>query len=269
MKVNILLMAVALGISACTIIATEEPPTPTTPELTLAEKAKKYAEEHPDIQTPVIVSKLPKSVKVAIGSAFLIGNYNFEYNSQEQLVRILTEKSPVFEITLDQNARKANSTFAKQEMAFLLNQEGLAESSDGILNNGNKVKNQYFYKNGYLVGMSDDFYLTKLKYNANGNLLEWNGVTHQREKVLISYEYTDYPNIIRQEITSWITPHFTYRGDFLGKYSSNLLKRAVITQGSSGSYTLNFSYTFDTEGRLSSMLIKRDSEGDVLYEYSY
>jgi hypothetical protein len=268
MKVNILLIAVALGISACTTIATEELPTPTAPELTLAEKAKKYAEEHPDIQTPVIVSKLPKSVKVALGSTS-IGNYNFEYNSQEQLVRISMEKSPVFEITLDLPARKANSTFAKQEMAFLLNQEGLAESSDGILNNGNKVRNQYFYKNGYLVGMSDDFYLTKLKYNTNGNLLEWNGVTHQREKVLISYEYTDYPNIIHQEITSWITPHFTYRGGFLGKYSSNLLKRAVIAQGSSNTYTLDFSYTFDAGGRLSTMLIKRVSEGDVLYEYHY
>ena len=271
MKTTVLftVLAVTLGLCACEQIATTDSPTPTTPELTLVEKAKKYADEHPEIQSPVIVSKLPKSVMVSLGLSSSY-NFNFDYNSERQLKTISTDTGPVFEVATDPISQKATSKLGAEQMTFQLNKEGLAENAEGILvSNGKKNKTQYFYKNGYLTGMADDTYLTTLKYSGNGNLLEWNGINHQRAKVQISYEYTDYPNSIHQEISSWQTPHFSYRGSFLGKYSSHLLKRAIIKENG-GNLTMDFSYTFDAAGRVSEMLIKRSSPSiDVLYEYQY
>lgn len=272
MKSNVLLfgLVLAMGLSACEKIDSEEPPIPTVPELTLAEKAKKYTDEHPDIQSPLIVNALPKSVNVALGTVF-VDTFKFGYNAQEQLVQISTDRGPVLDITLDQTARKATGRFGKQELNFQLNQNGLAESAVGFFPSGKEANNQYFYKNGYLVAMTDKLYLTTLKYSGNGDLLEWKGTTHQGERVNISYEYTNYPNTIRQEVTYWTTTHLTFRGDFLGKYSSKLLKKAVISVPSlSGStFVLDFEYTFDIKGRVSRMLIKRDALSDVLYEYRY
>ena len=262
-------LAVTLGLSACEQIATEDSPTPTTPELTLVERAKKYADDHPEIQSPVIVTKLPKSAIIFLGPTTTY-TYNFDYNAEDQLKTISTDTGPVFEVSTDFISQKATSKFGAEQMTYQLNREGLAENAEGILaSNGKKNKTQYFYKNGYLTGMADDFYLTTLKYSGNGNLLEWNGVNHQRVRVQISYEYTDYPNSIHQEISSWQTPHFTYRGSFLGKYSSHLLKRAIMKENGA-STTMDFSYTFDAAGRVSGMLIKRNGGSiDVLYEYRY
>ncbi|AEI48372.1 DUF4595 domain-containing protein [Runella slithyformis] len=272
MKATVLLsvFVLAMGLSACEKIATEEPPIPTVPERTLAEKAKKYADEHPEIQSPLIVNALPKSVNVALGSVF-IDTFRFGYNAQEQLVQVSTDRGPILDITLDPTARKANGRFGKQELNFQLNQNGLAESAVGAFPSGKEANNQYFYKNGYLVAIVDKLYLTTLKYSGNGDLLEWKGITHQGERVNIAYEYTDYPNTIRQEVTYWTASHLSFRGDFLGKYSSKLLKKAVISVPSLGEnpFVLDFEYTFDSKGRVSRMLIKRDTLSDVLYEYRY
>lgn len=272
MKATVLLsvLVLAMGLSACEKIATEETPLPTVPELTLAEKAKKYADEHPDIQSPLIVNALPKSVNFSMGSMFM-DTFKFGYNAQEQLEQISTERGLVFDITLDPTAQKAIGKFGKQELNFQLNQNGLAESAVGAFPSGKEANNQYFYKNGYLVAITDKLYLTTLKYSGNGDLLEWKGITHQGERVNIAYEYTDYPNTIRQEVTYWTASHLSFRGDFLGKYSSKLLKKAIIGVPSLGDnpFVLDFEYTFDSKGRVSRMLIKRDALSDVLYEYRY
>jgi hypothetical protein len=272
MKATVLLSVIllAMGLSACEKIATEEPPLPTVPELTLAEKAKKYAEEHPDIQSPLIVNALPKSVNFSMGSMFM-DTFKFGYNAQEQLVQVSTDRGLVFDITLDPTAQKATGRFGKQQLNFQLNQNGLAESAVGDFPSGKEVSNQYFYKNGYLVAIVDKLYLTTLKYSGNGDLLEWKGITHQGERVNISYEYTDYPNTIRQEVTYWAASHLSFRGDFLGKYSSKLLKKAVVGVPSLGGNTivLDFEYTFDNKGRVSGMLVKKDTGPNALYEYRY
>lgn len=269
MKANVLLAdtALALILSACEKIGSEETPTPTVPELTLAEQAKKYADEHSPIQGPVplVINALPKSVKVALGP--FVYNYAFGYDSQNQWISITPDQtgSNIFSITYDPAARKATGG----NISFQLNQEGLAESGVGFFENGKAANNQYFYKNGYLVSIADSKNLTKIKYSSNGDLMEWSGVSHRGDKAQNVYEYTDYSNTIRQEILGWATPQFSYRGDFLGKYSSRLLKKAVINENSGNNITMEFTYSFDNKGRVSRMQIKRSDDQKVQYEYSY
>lgn len=269
MKTNVLLAvaALTLALSACEKIGSEETPTPTVPELTLAEQAKKYTDEHAAIQGPVplVVNALPKSVKVTLGP--FISSYSFGYDSQNQWISIVDDQigSSGFSITYDPVARKATGG----NISFQLNQEGLAESGVGFFENGKAANNQYFYKNGYLVSIADSKNLTKMKYSSNGDLLEWSGVTHRGDKTQNVYEYTEYPNTIRQEILGWATPQFSFRGDFLGKYSSRLLKKAVINENTGINITMDFTYSFDSKGRVSKMQIKRSDDQEVQYEYSY
>ena len=274
MKAPFLLIAlvVALGSFSCHQISSEpEPQKPVEP--TLTEQAESYAKTHPDIIPPVVTNTQPTSVKVAIDQLF-VGTYSFRYSSNNELLYITTEKDTIFQATTNRTSKTASSKVNGEVTTFQLSAEGLAESSKGNSTTTPKreVNTRYFYKNGFLVSMANDTKLTKFEYNGKGNLLSWSGINHQGLNTNATYEYTDTPNTIRQEISSWITPHFSTRGDFLGKYSANLVKKITINAASgasSGTLTLDFSYTFDTNGRISRMIIQRSDGTKVFYEYQY
>lgn len=97
---------------------------------------------------------------------------------------------------------------------------------------------------------------------------EWNGLSHLGETIRALYTYTTFPNTIQQEINYWAAPHFALRGDFLGKYSSHLVEKVVFTNRA-GDSTLDFSYTFDSQNRVTKVVIKRNLSDDAIYEYSY
>ena len=277
MKASFLLIAlmVVLGCFSCRQAGLETEPEPLKPnEPTLAEQAENYAKTHPDIAPPALNNAQPSSVKVAIDQLF-VGTYSFKYGSNNELLHIVTGNDTIFQERTDRTTKTAFSKVSGETTTFQLNAEGLAQSSKGTTASTPKreVNTRYFYKNGFLVSMANETKLTKFEYNGQGNLLSWSGVNHQGLTTNASYEYTDIPNTIRQEITSWITPHFSMRGDFLGKYSSRLLKKMTVntTSGiSSGNNNiLEFTYTFDGNGRISRMTIQRSDGTKVFYEYQY
>ncbi|MFN3382221.1 MAG: hypothetical protein ACK41O_22400 [Runella zeae] len=264
-KILLTLSIILLGIASCKKIETENTPTPTAP--TLAKQAKEYADAHPAIQPPALVNYQPTSVKVSIGS-FSVGTYHFQYDYQKRLADISTDKSSVFNTYLDPTNSKATSKWTTREIQYQLNPQGLAQSSEGVFMNGKEAAVEYFYKNGYLVSSADKNYLTKLTYKTNGDLQEWNGLSHLGETIRALYTYTTFPNTIQQEINYWAAPHFALRGDFLGKYSSHLVEKVVFTNRA-GDSTLDFSYTFDSQNRVTKVVIKRNLSDDAIYEYSY
>lgn len=276
MKASFLLIAlmVALGSFSCRQSGFETEPTPLTPdEPTLAEQAQNHVKTHPDIVSPLVTNTMPISVKVAIDQLF-VGTYFFGYSSNKELLYIATDKDTIFRATTNRAAQTASSKVNSQVTTFRLSAEGMAESSKGnAANTPNlEVNTRYFYKNGFLISMANETKLTKFEYSSQGNLLSWSGINHQGLTTNATYEYTDIPNTIRQEINSWTTPHFPMRGDFLGKYSTHLLKKMTInnTSGiSGGNNTLEFSYTFDTSGRISRITIERSAGAKVFYEYQY
>lgn len=172
---------------------------------------------------------------MAIDQLF-VGTYSFKYGSNNELLHIITGNDTIFQERTDRTTKTAFSKVSGETTTFQLNAEGLAQSSKGTTASTPKreVNTRYFYKNGFLVSMANE---------TN-----------------------------RQEISSWITPHFSMRGDFLGKYSSRLVKKMTInaTSGmSSGNLILDFSYTFDDNGRISRMTIQRSDGTKVFYEYQY
>lgn len=272
MNAKTLLIALVFvsGIFSC---KKPEPASPLEPVIngpTLAEVASKYADEHPSIAGETINFNNPKSVKVVILGALTVWDYSFKYDLAGKLMSISEENGSTVAFSSDTTTRKATRNWGGKILEYQLNQQGFAIDTKGLLNEI-QTKSQYFYKNGYLVSMSNPLYITRLRYTNDGDILEWTGVNHTEEKTQFIYQYTEHPNTIRQEITRWATPHFSYRGDFLGKYSTHLLKQAVIksSSGSGSDITFDFSYTFDSQGRVSTMTIKRSLGPDVVYQYSY
>lgn len=90
----------------------------------------------------------------------------------------------------------------------------------------------------------------------DGNLLYF-----ESESVKAKYEYYDYPNTIRQEILSPQAIQWTFRDSYLGKFSTNLIKKITFPEFGLPTdfvYVLDFSYEFDKQKRVSKMFINRN-----------
>jgi hypothetical protein len=66
--------------------------------------------------------------------------------------------------------------------------------------------------------------------------------------------------------------HWTFRDSYLGNFSTNLIKKAVFSKGTANETTLDFSYVFDSEKRVSKVTIDRKDPigtGKIVYLYNY
>ncbi len=250
-------------LAGCKRNETDTTPTPTPPNL--AEQAKEYADAHPSINTPESTNHFPTSVKISLGS-YVVGTYFFQYDSQKRLVKISNNNSTMFNISIDSTNPQIYQMLG---VRYQLNEQGLAQNSNGVFSNGREAAVEYFYKNGYLVSSADQNYFTKLNYNTNGDLKEWIGLSHLGEYIRASYSYTNFPNTLQQEINYWTAPHFALRGYFLGKYSSHLVEKVTFQNAVLNNVTLDFSYSFDSQNRVTKVVIKRSLGDEAIYEYSY
>jgi hypothetical protein len=128
---------------------------------------------------------------------------------------------------------------------YTLNKSELAQ-----VDNSN---NNFYYKDGYLWISTGKEGFTNT-YSTEGNLL-----SRRADGIKVDYEYTDFPNTIRQEVLSStsVTLYATIRDVFLGNFSTNLVKRVQFSEGDS--VTLDYSYQFDAENRVKTMTIRRKS----------
>ncbi|WP_162628089.1 hypothetical protein [Arcticibacterium luteifluviistationis] len=141
-----------------------------------------------------------------------------------------------------------------------LNNDGLAKEIQGLTN-----QFKYYFKNDYFV-RSTEVNSLKKDYSSEGNL-----VFYSNDELSAEYSYMDSLNTIRQEILTPLTFHWSFRDKYLGNFSTNLIKTAIFHDASLGdyTYTLNFSYEFDEENRVSKVIINRQEEGlSAVIEYA-
>jgi hypothetical protein len=123
----------------------------------------------------------------------------------------------------------------------------------------------YYYKNDFFISTSENFSIDKT-YSANGNLLSF-----KQKDITGKFEYTDLPNNIRQEVLSPQTFHLSFRDLYLGKFNTNLIKKAEFNLAGENSI-LDFSYEFDSNNRPIKVTINRNAESGkavITYELIY
>lgn len=228
--------------------------TPVDQMASLREKAQSVAARQVSIEAKEVPQLNVKSASLTLKENQNITYlpYVFSYNVRGALVGIATGTDSFWSLASAGNL--ASLIYSGSVQEYTLNGSGLGEKAQ-VTHEGNKSEVFNYFKNGYWVSSySTDGKVTSRIYSKEGDLLQWEIVDKDgRIEYNATYEYTDRPNVIRQEVNRWETPHFAFRGDVLGRYSTHLLKKATINSNN----VLNFEYSFDDKDRVSSIAITR------------
>ena len=185
-------------------------------------------------------------------------NYEIEYLSNGKIKTIKSDNKEIVSIgyTINQVSVNKGSTTDKYEL-----------SSDNFAKNTVDGLQKFYYKNGYLSRTNSSSNPFVKNYSKEGNLTYFETNTEKS-----NYEYYDYPNNIRQEVLSPQAIHWSFRDDYLGRFSTNLLKKITFI---SSAVTLDFTYQFDNNNRVSKMIIERKAgnsspdNGIIEYTFTY
>lgn len=267
MKKHFLLMAI-VSIAGCQSDNSET--TPPDPMAVLREKAEKITMQQSAIEATEVPQLVLKSATLTLREKqdLIFPPYNFAYNTQNSLISIASGNESFWKIAFAGD--QASLIYNGLVQEFTLDNTGMGEKAD-VTFEGKKSEIHYLYKNGYWVSAySTDGKLTSRIYSKEGDLLQWQIVDKNGDiKYRATYEYTDIPNNIRQEVDRWEAPHFAFRGDFLGRYSTHLLKKATINN----TEILNFNYNLDEKNRVSTNTVSRTQGTFELplaqYRYTY
>jgi hypothetical protein len=220
--------------------------------------------QQPDI-TAKVVEQLPfkkMEVVLSLGSGSNCTsasfNYEIEYLNNGKIKTIKSDNKEMISIDYSTNQVSVNngSTTDKYELG-----------SDNLAKNTVDGLQKYYYKNGYLsrtISSSNPFIKN---YSKEGNLIYL-----ETDAQKSNYEYFDYPNNIRQEVLRPEAIHWGFRDHYLGKFSTNLLKKVTFINSAT---TLDFTYQFDSNNKVSKMIIERKSgnfspaNGIIEYTFSY
>ena len=185
-------------------------------------------------------------------------NYEIEYFANGKLKTVKTDGKTILNINYNssQVTVNQNNTENKYELG-----------SDNLVKNTTDGNDRFYYKSGYLSRNISNDPILKRTYTTTGNLL----ISETTPSTFIAvYDYYDYPNSIRQEILRPEAIHWSFRDDYLGKFSTNLLKKVTFVNNGT---TLNFTYQFDGNNRVSKMIVDRKvDKNDVLsgtFEYTF
>ena len=187
--------------------------------------------------------------------------YDIEYFGNGKIKTIKSDSKDMISINYGTNQVSVNkgSTVDRYE----LGNDNLAKNTvDGL--------QKYYYKNGYLSRVSGTADFIIRNYSMAGNLIYLETDTQKS-----NYEYYDYSNNIRQEILKPESIHWGFRDDYLGRFSTNLLKKITFINSTTSTITLDFTYRFDSNNRVSKMIIERNSSnfsvasGTIEYTFSY
>ncbi|UBM60548.1 hypothetical protein LAG90_07825 [Marinilongibacter aquaticus] len=261
---RIFLSTLCIGLLLSSCKENTQNPDPTDPVLTVDEIAKKYLDAQVDIEAAEVTPDNFKTMKVTLdfeGEGSTVYNYGLDYyedgrlKSYQELGDESTTKT--YSYSDDQVSLESDNGLIK---SYALDAQGLA-----IKANDYEGEKQYFYKNGYLVYAMLAEPSNLRVYDQNGDLTQLGDYA--------KYEYTDYPNTVRQEVTGPMTVHWTFRDSFLGKFSTNLLKSASFNESNS-KWTLQFDYAFDEQGRVTQIVIDRlweatNETSTITYDLSY
>lgn len=183
--------------------------------------------------------------------------YNYEYDLTGKIKAIQSGGKNFLSFSYQPNELVVSNGSGVVNKKYTLDKSGLAQ-----IDNSN---NNFYYKDGYLW-ISTGIEGFANTYSSNGNLL-----ARRADGIKADYEYTEFPNTIRQEVLSStsISLYAITRDSFLGNFSTNLVKRVQFSEGEN--VTLDYSYQFDTENRVKSMTIQRNGIGKATFQcvFSY
>ncbi len=185
--------------------------------------------------------------------------YNYEYDPTGKIKTIQSAGKSFLSFSYQPNELVVSNGSGIVNKKYTLDKSGLAQVDNS--------ENNFYYKDGYLwISTGKEGFANT--YSPEGNLL-----ARRADGVKIDYEYTEYPNTIRQEVLAYntISLYAITRDNFLGNFSTNLLKRVQFSEGEN--VTLDYSYQFDAENRVKSMTIRRKSNmngmGDATFQCKF
>lgn len=187
--------------------------------------------------------------------------YNYEYDLNGKIKAIKSNLKDIWTFSYQGNELIVSNGSGVVNKKYTLDKSGLAQVDNS--------ENNFYYKDNYLwLSTGKEGFANT--YSPEGNLL-----ARRADGIKADYEYTEFPNTIRQEVLSpsSITLYATIRDNYLGNFSTNLLKRVQFSEGEN--VTLDYSYQFDAENRVKTMTIRRKSNmngmGDATFQcvFSY
>ena len=215
-------------------------------------------------QVDILPTIFPEQLKIKtlIVSATHLGTFgrlSYQYDDKNRITNIASSSggNSFLEVKYDD----ANKTITENGTKFNVDAAGKILT----LANGDNYQ-MFVYKNGFPLEQSGLF--TNI-FNSKGNMTERVG-----EESFV-FEYTDYPNNIRQEIKSASNFQIAFRDEYSGKFSTHLLKKCVgmpLKGMPKMTAELDFNYEFDEKGRVSKMTVGKLFGGTkfaYFYEYTY
>jgi hypothetical protein len=219
---------------------------------------QKYINGLPDINGKEVIQNTVKKMFLSVKHPLVnkvVYEFDLAYFPDSKIKTIKLNGDAYLNFDYQGNTLKRNSS--EGIFTFVLDNNGLAKSGPG--------QDKIYYKNNFLIASLGSKAL-RLTYSKDGNLIQQLIGDNK-----IVYEYTNYPNTIRQEIDDSEGFYFTFRDTYLGRYNSNLLKSAQFSNSMFGKVELAFSYEFDEQNRVKLMQITRPREagGNIVYDYSF
>jgi hypothetical protein len=191
---------------------------------------------HPSINAPVIEQNKVKNIDVTLKVGGTASPYSIQYDYYfDGKIKSMSLNNKL----LQEYVYKGNTLIA--DKSFVLDQSGFAQ---GLQDNS---QTKFFYKDGFLLrtNIAGDF---KYTYSTTGNLMK---TTLGNES--LNYEYTDFPNTIRQEILKLQEFSNSARDLYLGRYSTNLIKEIKFNNLT----VMTFEYEFDSQKRVTKIKMNR------------
>lgn len=215
------------------------PSNPSTPTVGVSDYDAQLQEEvknHPSINAPIVEQSKVKNIDVFLMKR-MATSIKYDYYTDGKIKDIIFGNTTPYEYAYKDGVLTTNYT----DKSYLLDNNGLAQS----IKDNAQIK--FFYKDGFLLrtNIAGDF---KYTYSTTGNLTK-----AAKGNESLDYEYTDYPNTIRQEILKLQEYSNSIRDFYLGRYSTNLIKEIKYN----GSTVMSFEYEFDAQKRVTKVTMNR------------
>lgn len=217
-----------------------------------------------DKQIDILPVSTPKQLKIKTIKATyvgldIVGDFNYIYDDKGRITNVnYVSKNGVGNNILNVIYDESRQAVIENGLSYKTNIEGT------IIALADKPDFQSFvYKKGYPLEKNGE-YLNN--FDSNGNIIS----SERRGKGKFTFEYTNFPNNIRQDISGIQAFQLNFRDVYSGKFSTNLIKKCTLADGGFANDELIFDYEFDETQRVSKMIVNRASDKKTfIYEYTY
>lgn len=217
-----------------------------------------------DKQIDILPASMPnqlkiKTIKATYVGSDIVGDFSYVYDSKGRITAVnYVSKTGVGNNILNVIYDESRQTVIENGLSYKTDIEGTVVSLT------EKPDFQTFvYKKGYPLEKSGE-YLNN--FDSNGNIIS----SERKGKGKFTFEYTNFPNNIRQDISGIQAFQLNFRDVYSGKFSTNLIKKCTLMDGGFANDELIFDYEFDENQRVSKMIVNRGSDKKTfIYEYTY